>query len=33
MTKEDMEGRDFWKDRLNWMLIDRNSDDEPLPDL
>jgi len=31
MTKEDLEGRDFWKDGLNWTLFDRKSDDEPLP--
>jgi len=30
MTKEDMDGRDFWVEKLNWMLIDRKSDDEPI---
>ena len=30
MTKEDMDGRDFWAEKRNWMLIDRQSDDEPL---
>ena len=30
MTKEDMDGRDFWAEKHNWMLIDRQSDDEPL---
>ena len=30
MTKEDMAGRDFWAEKHNWMLIDRQSDDEPL---
>ena len=30
MTKEDMDGRDFWAEKYNWMLIDRNSDDEPI---
>lgn len=29
LTKEDMAGRDFWAEKLNWMLIDRLSDDEP----
>ena len=30
MTKEDMNGHDFWIEKHNWMLIDRQSDDEPL---
>ena len=30
MTKEDMDGRDFWAEKRNWTLIDRQSDDEPL---
>ena len=30
MTKEDMDGRDFWAEKYNWTLIDRKSDDEPL---
>lgn len=30
MTKEDMAGHDFWAEKHNWMLIDRQSDDEPL---
>lgn len=30
LTKEDMEGRDFWAEKLNWMLIDRKSDDDPI---
>lgn len=30
MTKEDMDGHDFWAEKRNWMLIDRQSDDEPL---
>lgn len=30
MAKEDMDGRDFWAEKYNWMLIDRKSDDEPL---
>lgn len=27
LTKEDMEGRDFWAENRNWLLIDRESDD------
>ena len=23
MTKEDMDGHDFWAEKHNWMLIDR----------
>lgn len=30
MTKEDMDGRDFWAEKHNWILIDRQSDDEPI---
>ena len=30
LTKEDMDGHDFWTEKRNWMLIDRKSDDEPL---
>ena len=30
VTKEDMDGRDFWAEKLNWMLINRKSDDEPI---
>lgn len=30
MTKEDMDRHDFWAEKYNWMLIDRNSDDEPI---
>ena len=30
MTKEDMDGHDFWVEKHNWMLIDRQSDDESL---
>ena len=31
MTKDDMEGRDFWAENNNWILFDRESDDESLP--
>ena len=27
MTKEDMEGRDFWKEHNNWIWFDHKSDD------
>lgn len=32
LTKKDVAGRDLWADGGNWILIDRQKDDDPLPD-